>query len=129
MQALYQLLDQQQASEATYPFGEQARVYKVMGKMYALIAENGVPGQSANAISLKAKPEDVSFLIDQFPSIKPGYHLSKKHWVTIELSALELEEFNFGFLQSLVEDSYSLVVGKLTRKQKDQLAALQLDHG
>ena len=66
-------------AERDYPFGEEVAVYKVGGKMFALIPE----GKSPVRISLKCDPQLSELLRDKYESVMPGYHLNKKHWNTI----------------------------------------------
>lgn len=70
-----------------YPFGEGTAVYKVGHKdipgqdekMFALIAE----GSSPVRVSLKCDPELNRTLQERYESVLPGYHLNKKHWITV----------------------------------------------
>jgi predicted DNA-binding protein (MmcQ/YjbR family) len=95
------------------PFGPEALVYKVMGKMFALIAWESTP----LTISLKCDPDEALFLRDIYTAVRPGYHLNKKHWntVTIDGSVPEKE-----FLH-MIDDSYNLVVKGLTKVQQEAL--------
>ena len=87
-----------------YPFGEEVAVYKVGDKMFALIQQGKVPVQ----ISLKCDPQLSVILRDKYESVMPGYHLNKKHWITVLLSGqLEWEE-----VQGLIRHSYLLVTGE-----------------
>ncbi|MEJ2131478.1 MAG: MmcQ/YjbR family DNA-binding protein, partial [Gammaproteobacteria bacterium] len=63
------------------PFGPSALVYKVAGKMFALIAWQAEPLR----ISLKCEPFEAEALRDEFDAIQPGYHLNKRHWNTVTL--------------------------------------------
>ncbi|PSV47382.1 MmcQ/YjbR family DNA-binding protein [Photobacterium indicum] len=99
-----------------YPFGPEAYVFKVMGKMFALTAIHN----EAPSVTLKCLPADADFLVNEFASIIPGYHMNKQHWITIALTG-ELSE---SVLQDLADKSYSLVVSKLTRADKEALSAL-----
>ncbi len=123
---LEQYMQQLPGVKASYPFGKQVCVYKVVGKMFALLTE----GQSPQQISLKALPADVTFLIDQFEAVGPGYHLNKKHWITISLNSSSDAKSNAGselsenMLQDLVNASYALVVAKLTRADKALLESV-----
>lgn len=95
-----------------YPFGEEAAVYKVHGKMFAIIREGKDPVQ----ISLKCDPLLAETLREKYESVMPGYHLNKKHWNTVVLSGqLEQQE-----VFDLIDHSYNLVVASLT--QADQAA-------
>jgi predicted DNA-binding protein (MmcQ/YjbR family) len=59
-------------SESSYPFGPEALVFKVMGKMFALVSqEEDVP-----RVTLKCAPEDAATLTGQFKSVSPGYYMS-----------------------------------------------------
>ena len=84
-----------------YPFGEGVAVYKVHGKMFALIAE----GKDPVRISLKCDPALSHILREKYTEVMEGYHLNKKHWNTIVLSGqLPWEE-----VQGLIRHSYELV--------------------
>ena len=86
-----------------YPFGEEVAVYKVDGKMFALIPEGKAPVR----ISLKCDPQLSVLLRDKYESVMGGYHLNKKHWNTIVLSGqLPWEE-----IRGLILHSYNLVAG------------------
>lgn len=97
-------------SEDSYPFGPEAQVFKVFGKMFALI---GFRNEKLT-ITLKASPENVTFLSEEFSCIERGYHMNKKHWITVILS----EEISVGMLEDWIDCSYDLVVSKLTKAQK-----------
>jgi len=84
-----------------YPFGEEVAVYKIAGKMFALIAEKSDPVR----ISLKCEPKLAEFLRDKYESVMPGYHLNKKHWNTIVLTG----QLPWEDIQALINHSYSLV--------------------
>lgn len=100
------LLAYEGATEET-PFGPQALVYKVMGKMFALVAWEEEPP----VLTLKCEPGQALFLRDLYPSVRPGYHMNKKHWNTITLDGAVSEEE----LAGMIDDSYELVVRGLTR--------------
>jgi predicted DNA-binding protein (MmcQ/YjbR family) len=84
-----------------YPFGEEVAVYKVNGKMFALIAEKSNPVR----ISLKCDPQLAEVLREKYEEVMPGYHLNKKHWNTVVLSGqLAPDE-----VRGLILHSYNLV--------------------
>ena len=102
------------ASEGSYPFGPEALVFKVMGKMFALVSQQ----EEIPRVTLKCKPEDAEVLVSLYKSVVPGYHMNKKHWISITLDN-ELPE---GILTDLSDASYQLVVSKLTKADKNKLA-------
>jgi predicted DNA-binding protein (MmcQ/YjbR family) len=107
------LLRKKGATEET-PFGPEALVYKVMGKMFALVAWDADP----LTISLKCEPGQALFLRDVYTAVRPGYHLNKTHWNTVTLDGSIPQAEVLG----MINDSYDLVVKTLTRAQREMLA-------
>ena len=100
-----------------FPFDESTLVFKVMGKMFALVPLERIPSQ----VNLKCDPEwGIELREEHEGIITPGYHMSKIHWNTIFLENLPPK-----LIQELVDHSYDLVVSKLTRKLKEELKTLQ----
>jgi predicted DNA-binding protein (MmcQ/YjbR family) len=93
----------------TFPFGEETAVFKVGGKMFAVAAAEAPTG-----VTLKAEPADVTGLVETYDGIVRGYHMNKKHWVTVSLAAT----LPPGLLAELVEDSYDLVVDGLPARDR-----------
>jgi predicted DNA-binding protein (MmcQ/YjbR family) len=93
-----------------FPFGEQPSVFKVSGRIFALSALESRPLR----VSLKCEPELGEGLRATYPAIQPGYHLNKRHWVTITLDGSVPDET----LLELLEDSYDLVVAGLPARQR-----------
>ncbi|MFD0853861.1 MmcQ/YjbR family DNA-binding protein [Actinomadura adrarensis] len=97
------------ATGEEYPFGPQAAVYKVAGKMFALLAEDVDPQR----VSLKLPPDEVEALKAQYEgTVLPGYHLNKRHWVTVLLDGV----LDDGEVLGLIEESYDLVVAGLPKR-------------
>lgn len=95
------------------PFGPDALVYKVMGKMFALVAWEANP----LTISLKCDPDEAMFLRDIYTAVRPGYHLNKRHWNTVTLDgSVPQKEF-----LRMIDDSYNFVVKGLTKAQRQLL--------
>lgn len=65
---------------AGFPFDEQTLVYKLQGKIFALTNFHDF-----SYISLKCEPNDAMVLRQAYPSITAGYHLNKRHWITLRL--------------------------------------------
>jgi predicted DNA-binding protein (MmcQ/YjbR family) len=98
-----------------YPFGDEVAVFKVVGRIFALVPLGGVPA----SVSLKCDPELAVSLRGRYGGIVPGYHLNKRHWNTITLDgSVPPDE-----VLELIDHSYELVVAQLTRAQRRQLAA------
>ena len=97
------------------PFGPGALVYKVVGKMFALVAEDAEP----LTISLKCEPGQALLLRDVYPAVRPGYHMNKTHWNTVTLDGSIPEAEIWG----MIDDSYDLVIAGLSRAQRAVLDA------
>jgi predicted DNA-binding protein (MmcQ/YjbR family) len=98
-----------------FPFGEGVSVFKVAGKMFALSALAARP----LSVSLKCEPELASVLRAGYPAIRPGYHLNKRHWITVTLDGSLADRM----VRELIEDSYDLVVAGLPAGQRAHLQA------
>ena len=96
-------------SEETFPFGEETSVFKTTGnsKIFALSAMLGDP----LSVSLKVDPEDSRALQAEFSQITPGYHLNKKHWITVVLDGGVPDDL----VENLLRESHSLVKPKVPR--------------
>ncbi|MBK5212547.1 MAG: MmcQ/YjbR family DNA-binding protein [Flavobacteriaceae bacterium] len=101
----------------SFPFDEQTLVFKVMGKMFALTGLEYNPAQA----NLKCNPERAIELREEYDGlIKPGYHISKIHWNTVELE----KNIPHELILELIDHSYDLVVKSLTKKLQAELATL-----
>ncbi len=98
-----------------FPFDETTLVFKVMGKMFLL-----TDLESELSINVKCDPETAIDLRETYACVKPGYHMSKKHWNTVLIDG----SVNDRLIESWVDHSYQLVVDKLTKAQKNQLTNL-----
>ena len=99
-----------------FPFDNVTLVFKVMGKMFALASLERLPPQ----VNLKCDPEKAIELREEYDgAIIPGYHMSKVHWNTITLEMVPPK-----LVIELIDHSYDLVVSKMTKKLKEELANL-----
>lgn len=98
--------------EEAFPFDEVTLVFKVGGKMFALTGLHKIPP----TVNLKCDPEKSLELQDLYDEIEPGYHMNKKHWITVTYT--DLSE---SFFYELIDNSYDLVVKSLTKKVRIEL--------
>lgn len=92
------------------PFGPDWDVWKVRGKVFMLQTE--VTG--VEMVTLKAAPSAGIALREMYPDISPGYHMNKRHWISLTPGPSLDEEL----VRELVTESYLLVVEKLPRSQR-----------
>lgn len=94
------------------PFGDDTLVFKVKGRMFALMNLEG-----DRRLNLKCDPEEAIRLREEFDAVIPGYHMNKKLWNTIILDGRITEKQ----LKNWIDNSYQLVVEKLTKKEQIEL--------
>ncbi|GHD98732.1 MmcQ/YjbR family DNA-binding protein [Streptomyces alanosinicus] len=102
------------AAVEDFPFGPEASVFKVLGKMFALSSLDGRP----LTVNLKCDPEDaVRLRADHEGLIAPGWHMNKRHWNTVTVDGGLPDRL----LKELIEDSYDLVVAGLPKAERLRL--------
>ena len=97
-------------AQLEHPFGPDWEVFKVRGKVFMLMTE--VPGRPV--VILKAEPGEARALREHNSHITPGYHMNKKHWITLHPGG----GIDPGLIDDLVTESYLLVVEGLPKQQR-----------
>jgi predicted DNA-binding protein (MmcQ/YjbR family) len=113
--ALIQYLSLKPEAVLEYPFGPEAEVFKVCGKMFALVMHR----DNVTRVNLKCDPLEAIQLRDVFEGVTPGYHMNKKHWNTVLVN----DSIPSGEIERMIDASYRLVVQSLTKKQRLGLEA------
>lgn len=98
-----------------FPFDENTIVFKVMGKMFALADVDEFSG-----VNLKCDPAESVELQERYPAVTPGYHMNKSHWITVAMDNSIPDNMIFKW----IDNSYSLVVGNLSKKEKILLESM-----
>lgn len=96
----------------SFPFDETTLVFKVGGKMFALIDV-----EKAISANLKYDPERAIELREKFNAVNPGFHMNKQHWNTITFN----EDVSNDLLKELIQHSYELIYNSLPKKLKNEL--------
>lgn len=96
------------------PFGPDVLVFKVAGKMYALLAWKEHP----HRLSLKCDPDLAIELREKYGSVTAGYHLNKRLWNTVVCDGDVPKEELFEW----IDNSYKLIVAKMSKKLQSELA-------
>lgn len=99
-----------QGAREEFPFRPELSVFKVAGKMFALSARSEEPLR----VSIKCDPELGEQLRYTHPSIEPGYHLNKRHWLTITIDG----SLPQSLVANLIEGSHELVRATRTRQRR-----------
>ena len=97
----------------TYPFkdnrykGTPILRHKSNNKWFGVVFEQN----NILYINLKAKPEDISILKDQYPEqILPAWHMNKRHWYKVDVNFI-----NIKLLNRLIKISFDITA---TKKKK-----------
>jgi predicted DNA-binding protein (MmcQ/YjbR family) len=112
----YAWLDAKPSAAASRPFGPEVVVYKIGGKMFAIVADADPP-----SFTLKCDPVLAEVLRGEYAAITPGYHTDKRHWITIRQDAALPD----AELTRLIDHAYDIVRARLTRVVKAELAAAE----
>ena len=99
-----------------FPFGEDVLVFKVMGKIFALMNVNERPVR----VNLKCEPELAVVLRAETDAIQPGYHMNKVHWNTVWVDG----RLEWRRVAEMIDHSYWRVATGLKKKEKNALAAI-----
>ncbi len=97
-------------AEEGFPFGPEVMVFKVGGKMFALMSWENNP----LFVNLKCDPERSALLREDHEGITPGYHMNKKLWNSVVPGA----SVSLELVEELVDHSYDLIVASLTKKAR-----------
>lgn len=99
------------------PFGPGVLVFKVGGKVFAILPED--PGDGPPQVTLKCEPGWALHLRAQYAAVRPGYHTNKRHWNTVAVDGSVPTEEVF----DMVEHSYEQVLAGLRRPDRERLTA------
>jgi predicted DNA-binding protein (MmcQ/YjbR family) len=107
------LMSYPEASE-DQPFRPEVDVYKVAGKIFAILS----PEDDPPTISLKCDPIVAQELRHEYDAVTPGYHLNKDHWNTVTLNGSVPDRE----LKKMISHSYEQVVAGLPKTLRDKIA-------
>jgi predicted DNA-binding protein (MmcQ/YjbR family) len=116
--ALKKYLLSKPEAEEYYPFDDHTAVFKVQGKMFALLIKK----QGQPLLNLKCDPAHAIELRDVFIEIIPAYHMNKRHWNSVILDG----DLPIGEIERLIDHSYGLVVKGLKKSIRE---GLEVRHG
>lgn len=96
-----------------FPFDEVTLTFKVLGKIFVIVPLD----EETLRFAFKCDPEFAVELRENHPSVKPAWHMNKKHWnsVTVDGSIRDRE------LLQWIDHSYEQVVRGLPKKERSRL--------
>ena len=94
-----------------FPFDEDTLVFRVEGKIFVLLS------LSEGTANLKCDPEKAVMLREQYPEVvKPGYHMNKLYWNTVQLHLVA-----DSLMKEWTDHSYEQVAAKLPKRIRERL--------
>ncbi len=104
---------QKPGSTSGFPFGEEHLVFKVVGKIFAVLHTEESPAK----ITFKTDPELTVLLRDQYPSIRPARYFDKRYWNTLTCDGTVPEDEAI----ELLDTSYDIVFESLKKSDREAL--------
>jgi predicted DNA-binding protein (MmcQ/YjbR family) len=99
-------------TNACFPFDDESLVFKVSGKMFAMIPLERVELQ----ITVKCDPEKAVDLRERYTCVEGAYHFNKKYWNTIYLN----RDMHDEDVKSWIRHSVDEVLKKLPKRIQEE---------
>ena len=98
----------------TLPFDDDILVYKVAGRIFAMISL-----RAPDHFAVKCHPDRALLLRDRYSEITPAFHLNKRHWNDVSI----VGELSDSMLRAEIRHSYLIVIRKnvTPRQRRDEL--------
>ena len=95
--------------------------YRVGGKIFAAMVRPSAKYDPLYAekdlLNLKCEPMRAELLRGEYPEVMPGFYIDKRIWNAVDLGGGLSDEI----LRQMIDDSYQLVFGKLTKKLQAEI--------
>lgn len=88
--------------------------FSLLGKCFGMLGDT--------FITLKGDPDSNYQMVSNYECVRPGYHVNKRHWISVDIVNEELE---FDEMKLLIKASYDLVFDNLSNKQRIMIADKQ----
>ena len=94
----------------SFPFNDTALVFKVAGKMFAILDLS----EKSRGLTLKCDPELAIELREQHTEVTPAWHFNKVHWNGVNLNG----GISNSQLKEWIDHSYTIVVDSLPKSKR-----------
>ena len=101
--------------EESFPFDEETLVFKVMGKMFAVLRLD-----KPDMIVVKCDAGYAEELRAEYEALEPAWHFNKKYWNQIRFDC----DADDALICHLIDHSLDEVVKKFTRKMREEYLSL-----
>lgn len=95
------------------PFGPDALALRIGGKIFCLLELSG----HWHFYNLKVDPDFSLDLQDRYLSIRPGYHMNKRHWISIDFNS----SIPIHIEKNIIRHAYNQTAKGLTKKMRGEL--------
>ena len=113
--ALHRHLKAKPGAAEEFPFDADTMVFKVGGKMFALLAFRETPLR----ITLKCNPQEAEALREMYAAVTAGYYMNKRHWNTVTIDGKIPDDE----ILAMTDASYNLVRQSLPKAQRDSIGS------
>jgi predicted DNA-binding protein (MmcQ/YjbR family) len=96
-----------------FPFNDTALVFKVAGKMFALLDLS----EDSRGITLKCDPELAIQLRELHTEVSPAWHFNKQHWNGVNLKG----SITDAQMKEWIDHSYNIVIDSLPKSKRETL--------
>jgi predicted DNA-binding protein (MmcQ/YjbR family) len=104
-------------STAGFPFGEEHEVFKVGGKIFAVLHAE----ESPVGVTFKTGPDLARLLRDHYPSVRPARYFDKRYWNTLTCDGtVPAEE-----VTELLDTSYDIILDSLKRSDREAIRGMR----
>lgn len=107
--------DKMPFEKATSEYDRNLLVFCVLDKWFCFVNIDAF-----DFCNIKCHPEQIEGLRDRYEGISPGYHMNKKHWISVCFD----KDVPDKTIKGLVKQSYGIVVASLSKKEKETLQAI-----
>ena len=97
---------------ASFPTGADILCFYVGAKTFCL-----TDIYNFEYFNLKGIPEDNIELCERYASITPGWHMNKRHWISVRAGGDVPDDL----IEQLVRKSYDLVLANLPKKVREEI--------
>lgn len=98
--------------KATSDYDRNLLVFEVAGKWFCFVNIDVF-----DFCNIKCDPDRIAELQAQYEGITPGYHMNKRHWISLHFD----KDVPDDMIRELVRQSYDLVVASLSKKEREAL--------
>lgn len=95
------------------PFGPDALALRIGGKIFCLMELSG----HWQFYNLKADPDFSVELRDRYSCIRPGFHMNKRHWISVDFNS----DIPLAIEKEIIRHAYHQTAKGLTKKKRAEL--------